>query len=681
VATCAVLPDTNDDNSESPVNMSELRGAAFIGEAQGKDRCGSEEVKTIATMRTNSGSVETQDGAFDTIWESHVTSGGSWEEEDHWARLTTYYSASDNTVTESFETFMAERNDERKVLFYSVLRLGFLSMAVGSAIFAAGSFFLAPILPCGILLVVTGIVIISTCPVEHLDVDHFSEEYPYSSLALCLSFAVLHLVFTIRYSPHANVFSALLFIEAGFGFRKYWLCSKGFPWLSGTSFTTVTSLAVSLGNLGEACSDLLLYTDPYTEHPDQRGCAPPSLFFLARGCCQLLLVTALVMVLCCLLFGLCRRGTSSTIILYCMIYASLVITGIRNLCLGMAYSLSSSCLDLCAFYFIVGVTWILPNMLLLIMGRRQLFGCMARYFDRNRGRAQRDAAFIAELLCTIPVEIGQRWWLPRDIVETRFPPEDPRRSWELGIVVSVETDKFAVRIPSTPTVSAAEYWVPVADRGASASELLSKAKQGLRCIEWSKMTRSLLQSSRGSSVKEDIGNNWMELSRPVARRETIDFFISHSWHDDAEAKFDKLEEVAESFFHRHGRYPTFWFDRVCIDQSCISDGLKLLPVNVTACSRVLVLFGHTYASRLWCAWELFVLFSFAQQEHAAERAILLPLSDDVVVRSLLDEFDARKAHCFNPNEEARLRQVIEVVGVEEFNRRVHAWAARFNFSA
>ena len=35
---------------------------------------------------------------------------------------------------------------------------------------------------------------------------------------------------------------------------------------------------------------------------------------------------------------------------------------------------------------------------------------------------------------------------------------------------------------------------------------------------------------------------------------------------------------------RHGRYPTFWVDKFCIDQAELADGLRLLPVNA-ACRQ------------------------------------------------------------------------------------------------
>lgn len=63
------------------------------------------------------------------------------------------------------------------------------------------------------------------------------------------------------------------------------------------------------------------------------------------------------------------------------------------------------------------------------------------------------------------------------------------------------------------------------------------------------------------------------------------------------AKYNALEVFTEGFVAEHGRKPTFWFDKCCIDQNAISDGLKVLPVNIVACKRVLVLCGPTYINR------------------------------------------------------------------------------------
>merc|ERR1719247_4018950 len=69
-------------------------------------------------------------------------------------------------------------------------------------------------------------------------------------------------------------------------------------------------------------------------------------------------------------------------------------------------------------------------------------------------------------------------------------------------------------------------------------------------------------------------SNFFGLSRPVQTDETIDFFMSSSWHDDKDAKWEKLVQVAADFYKDYGRYPTFWLDKVCIDQTRISDCLQ-----------------------------------------------------------------------------------------------------------
>ena len=43
-----------------------------------------------------------------------------------------------------------------------------------------------------------------------------------------------------------------------------------------------------------------------------------------------------------------------------------------------------------------------------------------------------------------------------------------------------------------------------------------------------------------------------------------------------------------------------------VDQDNIKQSLKYLPIFIMASSRMVVLAGPTYFSRMWCAWELFV---------------------------------------------------------------------------
>lgn len=64
-----------------------------------------------------------------------------------------------------------------------------------------------------------------------------------------------------------------------------------------------------------------------------------------------------------------------------------------------------------------------------------------------------------------------------------------------------------------------------------------------------------------------------------------------------------LKKIAERFKRKNKREPTFWFDKTCIDQNNLVDGLKALPINVMACHKMLVLCGPTYPTvSYWRAW-------------------------------------------------------------------------------
>merc|ERR1712226_720693 len=102
-----------------------------------------------------------------------------------------------------------------------------------------------------------------------------------------------------------------------------------------------------------------------------------------------------------------------------------------------------------------------------------------------------------------------------------------------------------------------------------------------------------MSSSQGS-------DETFTLAKAIGTSCSIDYFMSHSWHDIAETKYAKLEAVAAAFSLAHRRPPTFWLDKVCINQQNISDGLRVLPINVMACKKMLVLFGSSYTKRLWC---------------------------------------------------------------------------------
>merc|ERR1712232_482542 len=67
-----------------------------------------------------------------------------------------------------------------------------------------------------------------------------------------------------------------------------------------------------------------------------------------------------------------------------------------------------------------------------------------------------------------------------------------------------------------------------------------------------------------------------------------DAFLSHSWHDNLDAKWTALHRWSEAFRQKHGRSPTFWLDKVCIDQTNIARDLQCLPVFLGACNSLLI---------------------------------------------------------------------------------------------
>ena len=73
-------------------------------------------------------------------------------------------------------------------------------------------------------------------------------------------------------------------------------------------------------------------------------------------------------------------------------------------------------------------------------------------------------------------------------------------------------------------------------------------------------------------------------------------------------------------------------------------------------------------------WELFTLFCFMEPDLAAERVVLAqPVAGAQAYADAVDRLEAFRladARCYNPNEEARLREVIGAVGEERFHSKL-----------
>eukprot|EP00913_Durusdinium_trenchii_P031862 g29840.t1 len=278
---------------------------------------------------------------------------------------------------------------------------------------------------------------------------------------------------------------------------------------------------------------------------------------------------------------------------------------------------------------------LLPLLLVLVVGRKVLFQKLVYLLDHRRRLQLRDGAFMAMLLDSYVVEPGQPWWLSLEEIAQKSTSgshtlaacsslptarlEGKSPGFVVGRVTEVaEVQRFQQVLPWPESLGRRfALRVPEALRWVWAKthqhRLLRRGRQKLRCLDWAAQNPEHWRP-------ETLGE--YQLSRPLQRGETIDYFVSHSWSDSPERKWRALQLVADSFYRLNGRYPTFWVDKFCIDQRELADGLRVLPVNVMSCRSVLCLCGKTFPTRLWCAWELCVLLSFSSIEQALQQLVV-----------------------------------------------------------
>lgn len=175
----------------------------------------------------------------------------------------------------------------------------------------------------------------------------------------------------------------------------------------------------------------------------------------------------------------------------------------------------------------------------------------------------------------------------------------------------------------------------------------------------------------------------------------VNFFVSHSWKDSGPEnqesfKFTALKLLNDDVVKSNttisscfgvlspSKYgiqvskdegASFWIDKICFDQENLENALRLLPVNVSNCKHFLMLAGKTYSERIWCAWELFVRkYSLDDEKVFRKKMTMITVGDyseeDLI--SDLSKFKFMDAHCYDPNEEAKLRLIIE--GYDMFAR-------------
>jgi hypothetical protein len=192
-----------------------------------------------------------------------------------------------------------------------------------------------------------------------------------------------------------------------------------------------------------------------------------------------------------------------------------------------------------------------------------------------------------------------------------------------------DTESKKDRVSNT---SRSNYW----SRSESYSEVKSSTKSGINeneldskkdeMLDWGRKNlrkfdgrnfftkndetcfRSSLFTSSPRDLSTDDKKVFFNLSKKVVvskanhRFDKIDYFISHSWNDHAKSKCKGMEAFIERCNNSGKPWPSFWLDKVCIDQNDNKRGIASLPINIGACKKILILMGKTYMTRLWCIW-------------------------------------------------------------------------------
>ena len=96
-------------------------------------------------------------------------------------------------------------------------------------------------------------------------------------------------------------------------------------------------------------------------------------------------------------------------------------------------------------------------------------------------------------------------------------------------------------------------------------EVQSKAQELFRCVSLADLTRRNMADSKPNPAL-------YALSTPASLGE-VDVFLSHSWHDDPDLKWDALMTWRRKFRDINKREPKLWIDKCCIDQTNIAANL------------------------------------------------------------------------------------------------------------
>jgi hypothetical protein len=218
-----------------------------------------------------------------------------------------------------------------------------------------------------------------------------------------------------------------------------------------------------------------------------------------------------------------------------------------------------------------GMAMLLPSVCYLAF-RERLRGWLTRRFYRQR-RLQ-DGAFVAELAQPALPRLGDRHdvfdsaaceWHDGTVVAVHasnsslaidvqlLPPPDQRKARRFSLMGRDSGRDSSGKLGSGIKGSGEIHTIKLPGHASSAEELRATAMAALFGIRGDKITLELMSSSGGDAETHALA----ERCAP----DDIDYFLSHSWHDDPAAKFQAIEQIVADFKRQHGRAPLLWLDK------------------------------------------------------------------------------------------------------------------------
>lgn len=110
--------------------------------------------------------------------------------------------------------------------------------------------------------------------------------------------------------------------------------------------------------------------------------------------------------------------------------------------------------------------------------------------------------------------------------------------------------------------------------------LMDRALARFRCMSWDNLAKHPEIFLKGGTLEQtDRAGSCLLLVAEPCKPDLCDAFLSHSWRDDSELKWEALFNWCEEFRLEHKRAPTLWLDKMCIDQKNIQVDLKCPPYS------------------------------------------------------------------------------------------------------